>query len=54
MVLPNNEDLEDMISALQVLGYTKKDVEKALEKIDTAELKVEDIIKMALRQLSTR
>ena len=44
----------EAIDALQVLGYSKKDVEKALEQIDTAELKVEDIIKMALRELSGR
>lgn len=46
--------VQEAIDALQVLGYTKKDVEKALEQIDTAELKVEDIIKKALRELSIR
>ena len=46
--------VQEAIDALQVLGYTKKDVEKALEKIDTTELKVEDIIKQALRELSMR
>ena len=46
--------VQEAIDALQVLGYTKKDVEKALEQIDTTELKVEDIIKQALRELSMR
>ena len=46
--------IQEAIDALQVLGYTKKDVEKALEKIDTAELTVEAIIKQALRELSLR
>ena len=46
--------VQEAIDALQVLGYTKKDVEKALEQIDTTELKVEDIIKQALRELSAR
>ena len=46
--------VQEATDALQVLGYTKKDVEKALEQIDTAELTVEDIIKRALRELSIR
>jgi len=53
-VIVADTKVQEAIDALQVLGYTKKDVEKALEKIDTAELKVEDIIKMALRELSAR
>ena len=53
-VIVTDSKVQEAIDALQVLGYTKKDVEKALEKIDTAELKVEDIIKMALRELSIR
>ena len=46
--------VQEAIDALQVLGYTRKDVEKALEQIDTDELTVEDIIKRALRELSMR
>lgn len=53
-VIVADSKIQEAIDALQVLGYSKKDVEKALEQIDTAELKVEDIIKMALRELSTR
>ena len=53
-VIVADSKVQEAIDALQVLGYTKKDVEKALEQIDTAELKVEDIIKMALRELSAR
>lgn len=53
-VIVADSKVQEAIDALQVLGYSKKDVEKALEQIDTAELKVEDIIKMALRELSTR
>ena len=45
---------QEAIEALQVLGYTRKDIEKALEKIDTQGLSVEDIIKKALRELSMR
>ena len=53
-VIVADSKTQEAIDALQVLGYTKKDVEKALEQIDTAELKVEDIIKKALRELSMR
>ena len=53
-VIVADTKVQEAIDALQVLGYTKKDVEKALEQIDTAELKVEDIIKRALRELSIR
>lgn len=38
----------EAISALQVLGYNKKEIEKAFEKIDLNNLNVEDIIKKAL------
>ena len=38
----------EAITALQVLGYTKKEIEKALEKIDTKTLSVEEIIKKSL------
>ncbi len=53
-VIVADSKVREAIDALQVLGYSKKNVEKALEQIDTAELKVEDIIKMALRELSGR
>ena len=53
-VIVADSKVQEAIDALQVLGYTKKDVEKALEQIDTTELKVEDIIKKALRELSAR
>ncbi len=41
----------DVIIALQVLGYNKKEIEQALEKIDTKDLTVEDTIKTALKYL---
>lgn len=53
-VIVADSKVQEAIDALQVLGYAKKDVEKALEQIDTTELKVEDIIKKALRELSIR
>ena len=41
----------DVIIALQVLGYNKKEIEQALEKIDIRDLTVEDTIKTALKYL---
>ncbi len=42
----------EAIAALQVLGYNKKEVEKAVESIDTNSLEIEDIIKKGLILLS--
>ena len=47
----NNENIEESISALQVLGYTKREIEKAFEKIDIQNLELEEIIKTALKYL---
>jgi len=41
----------DAITALQVLGYSKKEIEQTLEKIDTKNLNTEETIKMALKYL---
>ncbi len=46
----DNKDSE-AVSALQVLGYTGKEIEKALAKIDVENLSVEEIIKQALKLL---
>ena len=41
----------EAISALQVLGYSKKEIEKALQGINE-ELTVEEIIKLGLKNLA--
>lgn len=43
--------VQEAISALQVLGYNKKEIEKALEKLDIQYLSVEDIIRKGLAVL---
>lgn len=48
----DGEKVSEAISALQVLGYTRKEIEKAFEKFDKTELSVEDIIKKGLLYLS--
>ena len=53
-IIVADSKVQEAIDALQVLGYTKKDIEKALEQIDLSDLTVEDIIKKGLRELSIR
>lgn len=46
------ENVSEAISALQVLGYNKKEIEKAFEKENLSGLSVEDIIRKGLAILS--
>lgn len=48
----NNENTEEAIQALQILGYNKGVINKAIEKLDLNGLSTEDIIKLALKHLS--
>lgn len=50
-VIDNNENTEEAISALQILGYNKKEIEKELSKFDLSEMSTEDIIKLGLKYL---
>ena len=47
----NDNKVDEAVSALQVLGYNKREIEKAFEVIDTSGATVEDIIKKALKVL---
>lgn len=47
-----NENIEDMISALQVLGYNRKDIEEIIPKLDAKDETLEMLIKKALVLLS--
>ena len=48
----NEEELDEAITALQVLGYNRRDIEKVFEKIDLSNLTLEDMIKQGLKYLS--
>ena len=48
VTIKQNNNKEEAIAALQVLGYNKKEVEKVLEKFEIESLSVEDIIRKAL------
>lgn len=49
--MQENDNCKETISALQVLGYSRKEIEQALEKVEK-ELSVEDMIRSALRNLA--
>ena len=46
------EEESEAVAALQVLGYNKKEIEKALEQIDTKNLGLEETIKLGLKYLA--
>ena len=48
----NSENINEAISGLMVLGYSKKDIEKAFEHLDIDNLSIEDLIKKGLILLS--
>lgn len=50
-VISSDENITEAISALQVLGYNKKEIEKVLEKEDLNGMSVEDIIRRGLALL---
>ena len=50
-VAQNSENINEAITALQVLGYSRKEIEKSLEKADES-LSVEELIKFGLKNLS--
>ena len=46
--IKTNSKTSEAIAALQVLGYNKKEIEKAIEKLDKEKLSVEELIKKGL------
>lgn len=48
----NTEDIEEAIEALQILGYSKKEIEKAFGKLANKNVSVEELIKKGLTILS--
>ncbi len=51
-IISVSDNIQDAISALQVLGYNKKEIEKAFEKENIEGLSVEDIIRKGLSMLN--
>ena len=51
-LIEDDNKVQEAIAALQVLGYNKKEIEKAFMKIDKTDLSTEDLIKKGLTILS--
>ncbi len=47
----DNSKVEEAIAALQVLGYNKKEIEKAFTKLDKKDMSTEELIKKGLNLL---
>lgn len=50
--VPDDEAVKEAKDALQILGYTKKEIDKAFEKIANTDVSVEELIKKGLSILS--
>ena len=46
--IQTNNKVSEAIAALQVLGYNKKEIEKAIDKLDKEKLSIEELIKKGL------
>lgn len=53
-VIKEDEKVAEAISALQVLGYSKREIVEALQTIEVTSLSVEDIIKKGLANLAKK
>lgn len=53
-IVKEDEKVSEAISALQVLGYSKREIVEALQTIEVASLSVEDIIKKGLANLAKK
>ena len=45
-------DVEEAMSALQILGYNRKEIQKAISQFDYKSMSIEDIIRFGLKYLS--
>lgn len=48
----STEEVNEAIAALQILGYTKKEIEKVFESVDVSGRSTEEIIKIGLNYLA--
>ncbi|MBP3502212.1 MAG: Holliday junction branch migration protein RuvA [Clostridia bacterium] len=51
-IITKNENIEELITAMQVLGYSRKEIENILPKLDKNDTNLESMIKKALILLS--
>ena len=50
-IVDNKENIDEAISALMILGYNKKEIEKSIEKLDLSNKTTEEIIRIGLKEL---
>jgi len=50
--VPDSTEVNEAISALQILGYAKRDIEKVLSEFDLSSKTTQEIIKLGLKYLS--
>lgn len=50
--VPNSTEVDEAMSALQILGYVKRDIEKVLSGLDLSGKTTQEIIKLGLKYLS--
>ena len=50
--IKHSQNIEEAIQALQILGYNKREIEKAFEKLANTDVSVEELIKKGLSILS--
>lgn len=50
--IEKEEEIEEAVAALQVLGYNKKEIEKAFEKLSKDQMSTEELIRKGLNILS--
>lgn len=51
-VIEVDENIDEAISALQILGYNRKEIEKAFEKFEYQSMSIEDVIRNGLKYLA--
>ena len=51
-VVTDNQNVNDAIQALQILGYNRREIEKAFDKVANKDVSVEELIKKGLTLLS--
>lgn len=50
-LIKENKNVEEAITALEVLGYSKKEIKNVIEKIDVENQNVENIIRIILKEM---
>ena len=49
--ISKNKNIDEAITALEVLGYSKREIKEVIDKLNITEEKVEDIIRIVLKEM---